>query len=102
MARGYLPEGEHKVVINGRDFNVNVNVTECGQYALVPLRLYNLNVVVSDVGNFGQLPTQPAVTVANTKPTPAATVEQDKKPNPCPESRLKVRWPLPPSNPLFN
>ncbi len=77
VARGYLPEGEHKVVINGRDFNVNVTVG--GQYALVPLRLYNQNVVVGDVGNFGQLATQPVVAVADAKPAPDAAVEQDKK-----------------------
>jgi len=70
VARGYLPEGEHKVVINGRDFNVNVAVS--GQYALVPLRLYNQNVVVGDVGNFGRLAAQPVTAAVEAKPAPAA------------------------------
>ena len=70
VARGYLPEGEHKVVINGRDFNVNVTVS--GQYALVPLRLYNQNVVVGDVGNFGRLAAQPVAAAVEAKPAPAA------------------------------
>lgn len=89
VARGYLPEGEHKVVINGRDFNVNVTVG--GQYALVPLRLYNQNVVVGDVGNFGQLATQPVVTAADAKPAPAAAAaaEQDKKTKPVPRKPVK-------------
>lgn len=89
VARGYLPEGEHKVVINGRDFNVNVTVS--GQYALVPLRLYNQNVVVGDVGNFGQLATQPVVAAADAKPAPAAAVavEQGKKTKSVPRKPAK-------------
>lgn len=81
VARGYLPEGEHKVVINGRDFNVNVAVS--GQYALVPLRLYNQNVVVGDVGNFGRLAAQPVTAAVEAKPapaTPAAVVPAKTKP----------------------
>jgi hypothetical protein len=70
VARGYLPEGEHRVVINGRDFNVNVTVG--GQYALVPLRLYNQNVVVGDVGNFGRLAAQPVTAAVEATPAPAA------------------------------
>lgn len=83
VARGYLPEGEHKVVINGRDFNVNVAVS--GQYALVPLRLYNQNVVVGDVGNFGRLAAQPVTAAVEAKPapaTPAAVVPAKTKPAP--------------------
>jgi len=87
VARGYLPEGEHKVVINGRDFNVNVTVG--GQYALVPLRLYNQNVVVGDVGNFGQLATHPVVAAAEAKPAPAAAVEQDRKTKSVPRKPIK-------------
>ena len=72
VARGYLPEGEHKVVINGQDFNINVKVG--GQYALVPLRLYNQSVVVGAVGNFGQLAALPPVVVAEAQiPTVIAT-----------------------------
>ena len=68
VARGYLPEGDHKVVVNGRDMNINVKVG--GQYALVPLRLYNQGVVVGDVGNFGNLAAMaPAVAADVAKPT---------------------------------
>jgi hypothetical protein len=71
VARGYLPEGDHKVVINGRDLNINVKVG--GQYALVPLRLYNQGVVVGDVGSFGNLAAMPPVTVAEVvKPVTSA------------------------------
>jgi len=65
VARGYLPEGEHKVEINGRDFNINVKVG--GQYAIVPLRLYDKSVLVGDVGNFGTLAGQPLVAAADVK-----------------------------------
>ncbi len=81
VARGYLPEGEHKVQINGRDFNVNVKVG--GQYALVPLRLYNQDVLLGDVGNFGNLPAAPLVAVAEIKPEVLATSALPKlKPRP--------------------
>lgn len=66
VARGYLPEGEHKIVINGRDFNMNFKVG--GQYALVPLRLYNQDVLVGDIGNFGNLAAAPVVASAQVKP----------------------------------
>ncbi len=68
VARGYLPEGEHKVGINGRDFNVKVG----GQYALVPLRLYNQSVLVGDVGSFGNLASAPLLAAAAIKPEAAA------------------------------
>ena len=70
VARGYLPEGEHKVIINGRDFNINVKVN--GQYALVPLRLYDQNVIVGAVGNFGKLVAQPVVAKAEVPVEPVA------------------------------
>lgn len=66
IARGYLPEGEHKVEINGRSFDTNVTIS--GQYALVPLRLYNQNVIMGDVGHFGQLAAARPVVAAEAKP----------------------------------
>jgi hypothetical protein len=88
VARGYLPEGEHKVVINGRDFNVNVTVG--GQYALVPLRLYNQNVVIGDVGNFGRLAAQPVVAAVEATPAPAAPVAVvPAKTKPAPKRPVK-------------
>ena len=67
IARGYLPEGEHKVEINGRSFDMSVNIN--GQYALVPLRLYNQSVIMGDVGHFGQLPAARPVVAAESKST---------------------------------
>jgi hypothetical protein len=88
VARGYLPEGEHKVVINGRDFNVNVTVN--GQYALVPLRLHNQNVIVGAVGNFGNLAAQPVLAAAEAKPAPATTkAVTPTKTKPAPKKPVK-------------
>lgn len=81
IARGYLPEGEHQVAINGQDFKTNVKID--GQYALVPLRLYNQSVLTGRVGHFGQLAALPPADlktpkeVINTKP---ATTRPTKKP----------------------
>jgi uncharacterized protein len=92
VARGYLPEGEHKVVINGQDFNINVNVS--GQYALVPLRLYNQSVVVGDVGNFGQLAAlAPAAVVAVAQPVPVTAAPAAVKPKP--KQAVKKQAPKP-------
>ena len=74
VARGYLPEGEHKLVINGRDSDVQVNVQ--GQYAMVPLRLYNNSVLVGNVGSFGALVAQPPVVA----PAPVVTEAPDTPP----------------------
>ena len=70
IARGYLPEGEHKVEMNGRSFDVNVTIS--GQYALVPLRLYNQNVITGDVGHFGQLAAVRPGVAAEAKPAAEA------------------------------
>ena len=86
VARGYLPEGEHKVVINGRDMNINVKVG--GQYALVPLRLYNQGVVVGDVGNFGNLAAMPPVTAAKAA-TPATNAKEATAVKPKPKLAAK-------------
>jgi len=80
VARGYLPEGEHKIVVNGRDFNVNVKVN--GQYALVPLRLYDQSVIVGSVGNFGRLVAAPPAATAEVAPVsiaPAMTTQPKPK-----------------------
>jgi len=80
VARGYLPEGEHKVVVNGRDFNINVKVN--GQYALVPLRLYDQSVIVGSVGNFGRLVAAPPAATAEVAPVsiaPAMTTQPKPK-----------------------
>jgi hypothetical protein len=76
VARGYLPEGEHKVEINGRDFNINVKVS--GQYAIVPLRLYDTTVLAGDVGSFGTLAGQPVMAAADVKPEVATPAVKTK------------------------
>lgn len=80
IARGYLPEGEHSVKINGRDFGVNVKVS--GQYSLVPLRLYADGVVVGEVGNFGKLVAMP--------PTAAPVEAMKVVVTPPPAAKVKV------------
>ena len=59
VARGYLPPGEHMVTINGRALPAPIKVD--GQYALVPLRMYQNSVLVGDVAMLGQLPEVAAV-----------------------------------------
>ncbi len=82
VARGYLPEGEHQVVINGRDLGVKVDVK--GQYAMVPLRLYHHSVVSGRVGSFGALVaplpvSTPAAVDAPVAPVPAAKAKAPPK-----------------------
>lgn len=84
VGRGYLPPGEHKVVVNGQDFGT---VKVDGQYALVPLRLYESTVVAGDIGVLGSLATVavPPAPVAAATATPAVvepppTVAAKKKP----------------------
>lgn len=80
VGRGYLPPGEHKVVINGRDFG---SVKVDGQYALVPLRLYESTIVAGDVGVLGNLaaapaPVQATTTAVASEETPAKVVSKKK------------------------
>ena len=53
IARGYLPPGEHVVTVNGRALPEPVKID--GQYALVPLRLYENTVLMGDVASLGKL-----------------------------------------------
>ena len=69
VARGYLPPGEHLVTINGRALPSPIKID--GQYALVPLRLYENSVLLGDVAMLGQLPTT-AVAVQQSAPAEAA------------------------------
>ncbi|GAA4430422.1 hypothetical protein [Acidovorax lacteus] len=77
VARGYLPPGEHVVSINGRPIEGAIKID--GQYALVPLRLYENRVLVGDVASLGQLaavavtpPPEPVVAPAAPQPAKAA------------------------------
>ena len=70
VARGYLPPGEHMVSINGRPLPQPIKVD--GQYALVPLRLYESSVLIGAVAMLGDLPAVGAVPVQATAVTPPA------------------------------
>ncbi|MFZ2218845.1 MAG: hypothetical protein WAV85_09205 [Rhodoferax sp.] len=80
IARGYLPEGEHKIEVNGRSFDTSVNIS--GQYALVPVRLYNQSVIMGNVGSFGHIAAAPTAAMMEVKPAIAtpATQRVIKKP----------------------
>jgi len=69
IARGYLPPGEHTITINGRALPEPIKID--GQYALVPLRMYENSVLTGDVAMLGQLPAVAAV--APPAPVVAAT-----------------------------
>lgn len=69
VARGYLPPGEHVVSINGRALEAPVKVD--GQYALVPLRLYDNRVLVGDVSTVGQLTAVAAAPAREAEPVAA-------------------------------
>ncbi|GAB3361421.1 MULTISPECIES: COG3014 family protein [Giesbergeria] len=53
VARGYLPPGKHRVRINGREVETEIDVG--GQYALVPLRLHEQQILVGQVATIGAL-----------------------------------------------
>ena len=68
IARGYLPPGEHVVTVNGRALPDPVKID--GQYALVPLRLYENTVLMGDVASLGKL--APVASVPVEAAAPAA------------------------------
>lgn len=81
VARGYLPPGEHAVTINGRQLPQPIKID--GQYALVPLRMYDNSVLIGDVAMLGQLPTvaaapQPAPAAAAAPAAPVRTTNNNR------------------------
>ena len=96
VARGYLPAGEQRLVIDGRDTGQVVNVS--GQYMLVPVQLLGASVVVGQTTSFGQVvqaapaaapsaatsvpsnTVSPAATVAPAKPAPKPAAKPVAKP----------------------
>ena len=89
MARGYLPPGEHVVSVNGRQLPQPIKID--GQYALVPLRMYENSVLTGDVAMLGQLPTvaaapQPAAEPATTVRTTTTTTTRTRS---VPKSAVK-------------
>ena len=89
VARGYLPPGEHVVSVNGRQLPQPIKID--GQYALVPLRMYDNSVLTGDVAMLGQLPTvaaapQPAAEPATTVRTTTTTTTRTRS---VPKSAVK-------------
>lgn len=68
VARGYLPVGEHRLIVDGRDTGTTLNVT--GQYMLVPVQLQGAAVAVGQATSFGQL----ALAAPVAAPTAATSV----------------------------
>ena len=84
IARGYLPPGEHVVTVNGRALPDPVKID--GQYALVPLRLYENTVLMGSVASLGKLAPASAAQVEAAAPAvPAA------KPAPRANTRTATR-----------
>ncbi|WP_298231275.1 hypothetical protein [uncultured Azohydromonas sp.] len=71
LARGYLPEGEHRLLIDGRDTGTTIKVS--GQYALVPVTVQDAAVSIGQVAAFGTLP-QLAVAAPAAVAVPAAAM----------------------------
>lgn len=80
LARGYLPEGNHTVSVDGRDLNINVKVG--GQYAVVPLRLDGTAVIAGDVGTFGTLVAQTPPPIPEVEAASSASAPAQKSPPP--------------------
>ena len=76
VARGYLPPGEHVVTVNGRALPQPIKID--GQYALVPLRMYDNSVLTGDVAMLGQLPTVAAAPVAEPAATTTTTTTNNR------------------------
>ena len=94
IARGYLPPGEHVVTVNGRALPDPVKID--GQYALVPLRLYENSVLMGDVASLGKLAPVGSVPVEAAAPAakPAArTATRTTTSKPVAKSRTAAPTP---------
>ncbi|WP_453932691.1 COG3014 family protein [Acidovorax temperans] len=94
IARGYLPPGEHVVTVNGRALPDPVKID--GQYALVPLRLYENTVLMGDVASLGKLAPVGSVPVEAAAPAakPAArTATRTTTSKPVAKSRTAAPTP---------
>lgn len=73
VARGYLPVGEHRLIIDGRETGQVINVA--GQYMLVPVQLLGAAINVGQVTSFGQLvQATPVAAPSASTPVPSALV----------------------------
>ena len=82
VARGYLPPGEHVISIDGRPVSDPIRID--GQYALVPLRLYENRVLTGEVAVAGRLA---AVAAPAPVAVPAQAVVPAVAPAPAPAPR---------------
>jgi hypothetical protein len=91
VARGYLPPGMHKVAINGREVGGEIKID--GQYAMVPIRLYEEKIVQGDVMVFGQIaaPQLPATAATNGMENPVPDSASAEKQVPDSASAKKVK-----------
>ncbi len=83
VARGYLPAGEHRLLVDGRDTGQVITVS--GQYMLVPVQLLGAAVTVGQATSFGQLAAgapaaapSAATSVPSNLVTPASTAAPAK------------------------
>lgn len=79
VARGYLPPGTHKISIDGQQIAGEVKIS--GQYAMVPIRLYESSVIEGDVIAFGELAAPPQ---------PKGAVKRNKKSAKSPPLKAKA------------
>jgi hypothetical protein len=91
LARAHLPPGEHDITIDGVGMG---KVRVDGQYAVVPLRLYESRPLLGAVGHFGQLPAVDAVPTPEPRVVPAALPAKPprvrpaaRKPRPVPAAK---------------
>ncbi|MBV8656764.1 MAG: hypothetical protein JO142_02965 [Burkholderiales bacterium] len=84
VARAYLPEGDHHMMVGGRDLGT---VKVSGQYALVPVRLYDDSVIQSPVSTFGMLAANPT---QDTKPDTSKTKNTKKSKKTKPDAQQPV------------
>lgn len=90
LARAHLSPGEHDITIDGVGMG---KVRVDGQYAVVPLRLYESRPLLGAVGQFGQLPAVDAVPTPEPSVMPAALPAKPRvrpaarKPRPVPAAK---------------
>ncbi len=93
VARGYLPPGEHRIAVDGRDLGVSVRVD--GQYALVPLRLQETAVLAGEVASLGQLPATAVAALPDAAAPGAADAPAGKPAARAPAARRPRAAPAP-------
>lgn len=83
LARGFVEPGEYSLNVAGRETS-KINIS--GQYAVVPLRVYDDSLIVGGISSFGALPTlQPAAATS----APATSTDAVEKPVTKPTKKKK-------------